>query len=163
MATPTEGIRITTLLKERYIAVLPEAHPLARRRTLNVKSLEGEPFIMFARRMGPLAYDRTIACCERSGFRPNIVQDAPQWLTLGAAGGRWVGCFAGAGLRRQGCDAGGGLSRSERRMPNVDRSWGKGRGGERAGEELHRSSKSASCELSVDDVIVGEWKTRTFV
>jgi DNA-binding transcriptional LysR family regulator len=47
-----------------------------------VKALEGEPFIMFARRMGPLAYDRTIACCERSGFRPNIVQDAPQWLTL---------------------------------------------------------------------------------
>jgi DNA-binding transcriptional LysR family regulator len=79
---PTEGIRITTLLKEKYVAVLPEAHPLARRRTLSVKALEGEPFIMFARRMGPLAYDRTIACCERGGFRPNIVQDAPQWLTL---------------------------------------------------------------------------------
>jgi DNA-binding transcriptional LysR family regulator len=79
---PTEGIRITTLLKEKYVAVLPEAHALARRRTLSVKALEGEPFIMFARRMGPLAYDRTIACCEREGFRPNIVQDAPQWLTL---------------------------------------------------------------------------------
>jgi DNA-binding transcriptional LysR family regulator len=78
----TEGIRMTTLLKERYVAVLPEAHPLARRRSLNVKALEGEPFVLFARRMGPLAYDRTIACCERSGFRPNIVQDAPQWLTL---------------------------------------------------------------------------------
>lgn len=79
---PTEGIRITTLLKEKYVAVLPEAHALARRKTLSVKALEGEPFIMFARRMGPLAYDRTIACCEREGFRPNIVQDAPQWLTL---------------------------------------------------------------------------------
>jgi DNA-binding transcriptional LysR family regulator len=79
---PTEGIRITTLLKEKYVAVLPEAHALARRRTLSVKALEGEPFVMFARRMGPLAYDRTIACCERGGFRPNIVQDAPQWLTL---------------------------------------------------------------------------------
>jgi DNA-binding transcriptional LysR family regulator len=79
---PTEGIRMTTLLKEKYVAVLPEAHPLAQRRSLSVKALEEEPFIMFARRMGPLAYDRTIACCERSGFRPNIVQDAPQWLTL---------------------------------------------------------------------------------
>jgi DNA-binding transcriptional LysR family regulator len=79
---PTEGIRITPLLKEKYVAVLPEAHPLARRITLSVKALEGEPFVMFARRMGPLAYDRTIACCERGGFRPNIVQDAPQWLTL---------------------------------------------------------------------------------
>src|SRR5580704_11681443 len=73
---PTEGIRITTLLKEKYVAVLPEGHPLTRRRSLSVKALEGEPFIMFARRMGPLAYDRTIACCERGGFHPNIVQDA---------------------------------------------------------------------------------------
>jgi DNA-binding transcriptional LysR family regulator len=32
--------------------------------------------------MGPLAFDGTIACCERNGFRPNIVQDAPQWPTL---------------------------------------------------------------------------------
>ncbi|WP_353065463.1 LysR substrate-binding domain-containing protein [Tunturibacter psychrotolerans] len=79
---PTEGIRITTLLKEKYVAVLPEAHSLARRRTLSIKALAGEPFVMFARRMGPLAYDRTIACCERGGFSPNIVQDAPQWLTL---------------------------------------------------------------------------------
>src|ERR1700676_3335150 len=31
-------------------------------------------------RMGP--FDRTIACCEAVGFRPNIVQDAPQWPTL---------------------------------------------------------------------------------
>jgi DNA-binding transcriptional LysR family regulator len=32
--------------------------------------------------MGPLAFDRTSACCEKNGFRPNIVQDAPQWPTL---------------------------------------------------------------------------------
>jgi DNA-binding transcriptional LysR family regulator len=30
--------------------------------------------------MGPLAFDRTLACCE--GFRPHIVQEAPQWPTL---------------------------------------------------------------------------------
>src|SRR3984957_20401744 len=38
---PTEGIRIATLLNEKYVAVLPEAHPLALRKTLNVKALEG--------------------------------------------------------------------------------------------------------------------------
>jgi DNA-binding transcriptional LysR family regulator len=32
--------------------------------------------------LGPLAFDRTIACCEENGFRPNIVQDAPQWPTV---------------------------------------------------------------------------------
>jgi DNA-binding transcriptional LysR family regulator len=32
--------------------------------------------------MGPLAFDRTMACCEAQGFRPRIVQEAPQWPTL---------------------------------------------------------------------------------
>jgi len=81
-ADPTEGIQMTTLLRERYIAILPEAHALARKRSLRVKDLRNEPFVLFARRLGPLAFDRTIACCESDGFRPNIVQDAPQWPTL---------------------------------------------------------------------------------
>jgi DNA-binding transcriptional LysR family regulator len=79
---PTPGIQMSTLVKERYVAVLPEAHALVRKRQLRVRDLQHEPFIFFARRMGPLAFDRTIACCEESGFRPNIVQDAPQWPTL---------------------------------------------------------------------------------
>ncbi|MGA7234184.1 MAG: LysR substrate-binding domain-containing protein [Bryobacteraceae bacterium] len=77
-----EGIKMTTLLKEPYVAVLPQSHPLARKRSLRVADLHSEPFILFARRMGPLAFDRTMACCEASGFRPNIVQEAPQWPTL---------------------------------------------------------------------------------
>jgi DNA-binding transcriptional LysR family regulator len=78
----TEGIEIGRLFEERYVAVLPVAHPLAGKRFLRVRDLRNDPFILFARRMGPLAFDRTIACCERNGFRPNIVQDAPQWPTL---------------------------------------------------------------------------------
>jgi len=81
-ADPTEGILITTLFEERYVAVLPEEHRLAGKRSLRVRDLRQEPFVLFARRMGPLAFDRTIACCEKNGFRPNIVQDAPQWPTL---------------------------------------------------------------------------------
>jgi len=79
---PTEGIQMNTLFQERYVAVLPVAHALARKRLLRVGDLQAEPFILFPRRMGPLAFDRTIACCESDGFRPNIVQDAPQWPTL---------------------------------------------------------------------------------
>jgi DNA-binding transcriptional LysR family regulator len=79
---PTEGIQMNTLLKERYVAVLPAAHALVRKRSLRVQDLRNQPFVLFARRMGPLAFDRTVACCESHGFRPNIVQDAPQWPTL---------------------------------------------------------------------------------
>jgi DNA-binding transcriptional LysR family regulator len=79
---PTDGIQMTTVLKEPYVAVIPEGHRLAGKRILRVGDLGKEPFIFFARRMGPLAFDRTMACCERSDFRPNIVQEAPQWPTL---------------------------------------------------------------------------------
>src|SRR5579863_6240075 len=78
----TDGIEISALFAERYVAVLPEAHALARKRTIRVPDLQNLPFVLFARRLGPLAFDRTVACCERNGFRPNIVQDAPQWPTL---------------------------------------------------------------------------------
>jgi DNA-binding transcriptional LysR family regulator len=77
-----EGIQMSTILKEHYVAVLPESHPLTRKRSLRVADLRDEPFVFFARRMGLLAFDRTMACCEASGFRPNIVQEAPQWPTL---------------------------------------------------------------------------------
>lgn len=62
--------------------MLPDSHLLARKRTLQVVDLKEEPFILFARRIGPLAYDRTIACCERVGFLPQIVQEASQWPTV---------------------------------------------------------------------------------
>jgi DNA-binding transcriptional LysR family regulator len=78
----TEGISLRTLLKESYVAVLPEGHRLAGRGTLQMKDLARERFVLFARRMGPLAFDRTMACCEEGGFRPNVVQEAPQWPTL---------------------------------------------------------------------------------
>ena len=79
---PTEGIQMTTLLREPYVAVLPAGHALVRKRALRVEDLRREPFIFFDRSNGPLAFDRTMECCEKSGFRPRIVQEAPQWPTL---------------------------------------------------------------------------------
>ena len=54
----------------------------AAQRTVDPASLEGEPFVLFSRRMGILAYDRTIRCCLDAGFQPRIVQEAPQFPTL---------------------------------------------------------------------------------
>jgi DNA-binding transcriptional LysR family regulator len=78
----TEGVQLSALLKERYVAVLREGHALTRKDALRVVDLKDEPFILFARRLGPLAFDRTIACCERNGFHPSIVQEAQQWPTV---------------------------------------------------------------------------------
>ncbi|HLV88589.1 MAG TPA: LysR family transcriptional regulator [Candidatus Sulfotelmatobacter sp.] len=79
---PRDGLRLETLLREPYIAVLPANHALARKKWVAPADLKDEPFVLFARRMGALAYDRTMACCEDSGFRPTLVQEAPQWPTV---------------------------------------------------------------------------------
>ena len=78
----TDGIELARVFREPYVAVLPEAHALAGARRVDVGELREEPFILFTRRMGPLAFDRTMACCEVHGFRPRIVQEAPQWATV---------------------------------------------------------------------------------
>jgi DNA-binding transcriptional LysR family regulator len=75
-------LTITPLLREAFHAVLPADHRLRRQRTLDPASLEGEPFVLFARRMGTLAFDRTLRCCLDAGFQPEIVQEAPQFPTL---------------------------------------------------------------------------------
>jgi DNA-binding transcriptional LysR family regulator len=78
----TDGVLPVTLIREPYIAVLPADHRLAKKRSFALADLRLEPFVLFPRHMGPLAYDRTIACCEGAGFRPDVVQYSPQFPTL---------------------------------------------------------------------------------
>lgn len=77
-----DGLLLESIFREPYIAVLPSRHKLARKKVLFPVDLKDERFVLFARRMGNLAYDRTVACCEEAGFRPKVVQDAPQWPTV---------------------------------------------------------------------------------
>jgi DNA-binding transcriptional LysR family regulator len=77
-----EGLTMETILREPFVAVLPARHKLAAKAAISPAALKDEPFVLYARRMGSLAYDRTVACCEAEGFRPNFVQHAPQWPTV---------------------------------------------------------------------------------
>jgi len=79
---PKDGLSLEPILRETFVVALPATHKLAKKkRSVRPIELRGEPFVLFARRMGSLAFDRTVACCEDAGFRPNIVQYAPQWTT----------------------------------------------------------------------------------
>jgi DNA-binding transcriptional LysR family regulator len=77
-----EGLTIQPILREPFVAVLPTRHKLGKKAAISAGELKDEPFVLFSRAMGSLAYDRTVACCEAEGFRPNFVQDAPQWPTV---------------------------------------------------------------------------------
>ena len=75
-------LAILPLLRERFYAALPGDHKLRRQRTVDAASLKDEPFVLFSRRHGDLAYERTVRCCLDAGFQPRIVQEAPQFPTL---------------------------------------------------------------------------------
>ena len=77
-----DGLTVETIVREPFVAVLPLRHKAAVKSAISPAALKDEPFVLFARKMGNLAYDRTVACCEAEGFRPNFVQHAPQWPTV---------------------------------------------------------------------------------
>lgn len=81
-AGPTEGLIVENVVAERFVVALEKKHRFANRKKISLAELKGEPLILFARELGPLAWDKTIGLCEISGFRPKIVQDAPEWLTV---------------------------------------------------------------------------------
>ena len=79
---PLAGLEVEPLFSEPFVAVVPSSHPLAQRKTLTADALRGQPFVFFPRIAGRVAYDKTLSICEAHGFRPRIVQEAPQWLTV---------------------------------------------------------------------------------
>jgi DNA-binding transcriptional LysR family regulator len=74
-----EDLHLEHAFVEPFIAVIPKRHPLARRGAIPVVQLRDEPFVFFPRAAGSFAWENAIALL---GFRPNIVQEAPQWLTV---------------------------------------------------------------------------------
>jgi DNA-binding transcriptional LysR family regulator len=57
-------------------------HPLAKRKTISAADLCDEPFVFYPRSAGDLAYEKPVSLCEAHGFRPQVVQEAPHWLTI---------------------------------------------------------------------------------
>ena len=77
-----DGLRVERLFSEPFIAVLPSKHALAKCKTISPRELREEPFVFFTPSAGTLAYEKPVSLCEKHGFRPRVVQEAPQWLTI---------------------------------------------------------------------------------
>ncbi len=71
----TTGIETTLLLRERNGVLLPADHPLRSRKSLNLRDLEGCPFVLFPRANNPGFYDRVLAAFAASGVTPQIAEE----------------------------------------------------------------------------------------
>jgi DNA-binding transcriptional LysR family regulator len=85
----TAGLAVTVLREEKVVLLLPETHRLARRRTIPLKILAGEPMIVHSSSR-PGWSDFIIGLCRSAGFEPQISQEASNSTTAAS--------FVAAGL-----------------------------------------------------------------
>jgi DNA-binding transcriptional LysR family regulator len=90
-AGEVDGLHVEVMMREPFVVVLPRKHPLAEQKTVAVKGLQHEPFVLFSRSYGSVAWKKTVAVCEQHGFLPRVVQEAPQWLTIMSLVGAGLG------------------------------------------------------------------------
>lgn len=78
---PTDVIS-APIFSEPFLCCLPTAHPLARKRKVDLRALAQEPFILFPRTVSPHYHDLIIAQCVGAGFSPLIRHEARLWQTV---------------------------------------------------------------------------------
>jgi LysR family hydrogen peroxide-inducible transcriptional activator len=82
LALPIRGHEFETLplMTERLFAALPPKHRLAARRSLLLKDLRDEPFLLL--RDGHCFRDTAVAACDRARLHPQIVFESGQFSSL---------------------------------------------------------------------------------
>ncbi|MGE8942258.1 LysR family transcriptional regulator [Leptospira interrogans] len=69
------GLSYMPFSREEIVAVLPETHPLANRKSIALKELADEPFIVGVREIWRPLVEQTLRLCKKSGFRPKIAHE----------------------------------------------------------------------------------------
>ena len=82
LALPIRGHEFDTfpLLTECLFAALPRKHALASRRSLSLKDLRKEPFLLL--RDGHCFRDTAVAACDRARLNPQIVFESGQFSSI---------------------------------------------------------------------------------
>jgi DNA-binding transcriptional LysR family regulator len=74
-----------------FMACVPAAHALARRRKLSLLQLRDEGFVLFSRRDSPDYHTRIVQMCGAVGFHPKLRHEVRHWLSVVALVGQGMG------------------------------------------------------------------------
>jgi DNA-binding transcriptional LysR family regulator len=74
LAMPVEatGLILETVLRERFVVMMPEKHPLAARQLISIRELAKEPILLFPRYLNPVAYDIVVGLFRARKLSMNI-------------------------------------------------------------------------------------------
>jgi len=76
------GIKTIPVHREPFKVFLPASHPLARRRNLRLKHLDGAQFVVYARRHAPGFHDLILDLLKDAGATPAAIHEASDMYTL---------------------------------------------------------------------------------
>lgn len=65
-------IEAEPLFAERFVVLVSETHPLAKKRTLKLKQLASEPLLLQDREWAALAHDKILSMYAAAGVMPNV-------------------------------------------------------------------------------------------
>ena len=65
-------LELAPIRKERMVALLPVAHPLAGEEAIPLSALADEEFVVFPREIAPRLHDAFMAVYRRAGFEPRV-------------------------------------------------------------------------------------------
>lgn len=77
-----EHITCKQIVREQFIAVVSNQHPLAKNDSIKLMELLKEPFVHFPRSVAPTLYDKVSMLFARAKYYPDIVQEAYEWQTI---------------------------------------------------------------------------------
>src|SRR5262245_16795010 len=80
--TDLRALKTRTISVERWVLVLPQAHPLVKGKRVKLGDVKREPFAWFPRSVVPQLHDRVLAACHTAGLTLNIVQKVNNPATM---------------------------------------------------------------------------------
>lgn len=82
---PDDDLVIDVVWHEPVVAVIPAVAPLATRKSLRLRDLRDEPFVLFPRDTAPQFHDHIVERCREAGFTPKIMHECSAMQTVVAA------------------------------------------------------------------------------
>lgn len=76
------GLAAQLVSSQLFVACVPAAHALARKRTLPLDALAPEPLALVSRSVSPDYHARIVAACQAAGFTPQPLHEMQHWLSV---------------------------------------------------------------------------------
>jgi len=76
------GVAVEVVRRDRLIVVLPDGHPLARRRRLRMADLSGEDLVVHAGHGRSVMHDLVLGLAREAGFTPRVRHEVAETSTL---------------------------------------------------------------------------------